>query len=238
MKWVKDRTGRFSQRPHYLPEELDIECETLISDFFKSRNRKPDYPVATDDLTVLIETLVDDLDLYADLSGEAGEVEGVTNFFPGRRPKVRVSKNLSNDPRMTNRLRTTLTHELGHVKFHTFMFDSPTSGFLFQAGSSPVSNKCKRDSMLEARQSDWMEWQAGFACGALLMPATALREVVRSFNRGLAIPQGRLTVNSVDGQYLLTAITERFSVSRDAARVRLLQKGVLVESAGSATLFQ
>jgi hypothetical protein len=25
MKWVTDRTGRFAQRPHYLPEELDAE---------------------------------------------------------------------------------------------------------------------------------------------------------------------------------------------------------------------
>jgi hypothetical protein len=31
---------------------------------------------------------------------------------------------------------------------------------------------CKRDGIINARQSDWTEWQAGYACGALLMPAS------------------------------------------------------------------
>jgi hypothetical protein len=26
MRWVTDRTGRFPQRPHYEPEELDAAC--------------------------------------------------------------------------------------------------------------------------------------------------------------------------------------------------------------------
>jgi len=133
MKWVKDRTSRFSLRPHYLPAELDSECEKLITDFLHERHGKIEYPVSTDDMTVLIETLTSDLDLYADLSNEEGEVEGVTDFFPGRRPKVRISKQLTLDPGMSNRFRTTLTHELGHVKFHTFMFDGLSSGELSEA---------------------------------------------------------------------------------------------------------
>lgn len=117
MKWVNDKTGRFPRRPHYLPEELDTACEMLIADFLRQRHGKIEFPISTDDLTVLIESMVDDLDLYADLSQEEGEVEGVTDFFPGNRPKVRIAKRLSSDQRMINRFRTTLTHELGHVKF-------------------------------------------------------------------------------------------------------------------------
>jgi hypothetical protein len=194
--------------------------------------------MSTDDLTVLLETLVADLDLYADLSQEEGEVEGVTDFFPGRKPKVRISKRLSGDDRMVNRLRTTLTHEMGHVKFHAFMFEAPKSGLLFEPASPQLSNKCKRDNMLEARQSDWMEWQAGFACGAFLMPGTAVAQAVREFVDRLAVPVGRLQLSSTEGQSLITTLTERFGVSRDAARVRLLQKGILVDSALSATLFR
>ena len=103
MQWVKDRTGRFSRRPHYLPDELDVECENLICDFLRSRHQSVQYPISTNDLTVLIETLADDLDLYADLSQEDGDVEGVTDFFQGRRPKVRISKRLSADHRLINR---------------------------------------------------------------------------------------------------------------------------------------
>jgi hypothetical protein len=138
MRWVKDQTGRFSLRPHYLPEELDSECEKFITDFLVQRHRTIEYPITTDDLTVLVETLTDDLDLYADLLNEDGDVEGVTDFFPGRRPKVMISKRLALDPRTSNRLRTTLTHELGHVKFHTFMFDGQSTGSLLTPSASVI----------------------------------------------------------------------------------------------------
>ncbi len=237
MKWVKDKTGRFVQRPHYLPEELDIECETMVSTFLLERHGRVHYPVCTDDLTVLIETQISDLDLYSDLSSEEGEVEGVTDFFPGKRPKVRISKHLSENERMANRFRTTLTHELGHVRFHAFMFDAPRSGLLFEPASLGVTNKCKRDNMLEARQADWMEWQAGFACGAFLMPSTVLTQTVREFCGRLGSSTMTMQLSSAKGQSLIGAITERFGVSRDAARVRLLQKRILAESASSPALF-
>lgn len=237
MKWVKDRTSRFSLRPHYLPAELDSECEKLITDFLHERHGRIRYPVSTDDLTVLIETLTSDLDLYADLSNEEGEVEGVTDFFPGRRPKVRISKQLTIDPGMSNRFRTTLTHELGHVKFHTFMFDGPTSGGLFGPAALMVSNKCKRDGMLPTAQTDWMEWQAGFACGALLMPATALRATVRQFLEEQKMTIGRFTVKSKEAQSLIGVVSATYAVSREATRVRLLQQGTLSEGELPAGLF-
>ena len=68
MRYVPDRTGRFSQRPHYEPKELDRECETIITKFLKERNGTANFPVTTDDLTVLIERDTESLDLYADLS--------------------------------------------------------------------------------------------------------------------------------------------------------------------------
>jgi hypothetical protein len=195
------------------------------------------YPISTDDLTVLLETLVDDLDLYADLSQEEGEVEGVTDFFRGGRPKVRISNRLSSDPRLVNRFRTTLTHELGHVKFHAFMFNGPSTASLFPAESPELSNKCKRANMLQASQTDWMEWQAGFTCGAFLIPASALRETIRRFMEERNAAIARFAVGSEEGESLISAVADQFQVSRDAARVRLLQKGALAASGTGATLF-
>ena len=34
--YVKDRTSRFPQRPHYEPVELDQECEHIIIKFLES----------------------------------------------------------------------------------------------------------------------------------------------------------------------------------------------------------
>ena len=62
VKYVPDRTGRFSQRPHYEPKELDRECENIIAGFLKERHGAAKYPVSTDDLTVLIERHTESLD--------------------------------------------------------------------------------------------------------------------------------------------------------------------------------
>ena len=121
MKWVPDKTGRFAQRPHYLPEELDTECERVILSFLNKKYGRVEFPIKTDDLTVFIEERAD-LDSYAELSGEGDHVEGVTEFLPGKRPVVRIAEEL-NASHLENRLRTTLTHEYGHVHFHRFMFE-------------------------------------------------------------------------------------------------------------------
>jgi hypothetical protein len=164
MKWVTDRTGRFAQRPHYLPEELDAECERVILSFLNKKYGNIEFPIKTDDLTVFIEEQAD-LDSYADLSGEGDHVEGVTEFQSGKRPVVRIAEAL-NASHLENRLRTTLTHEYGHVHFHRFMFEDlqGKSPSLFGHADEAQGNKCHRDHMLNAPERDWMEWQAGYAC--------------------------------------------------------------------------
>ncbi len=110
----------------------------------------------------LIERDAEDLDVYADLSIYGPDVEGVTEFKPGRKPAVKIASVLTEDERRENRLRTTLTHEWGHVHFHAYLWevDPPPADLLRQ---QPNRDKviCKRDSMLDAAQTDWMEWQAG-----------------------------------------------------------------------------
>lgn len=238
MNWVKDTTGRFLRRPYFSPQEMEAQCERLIVDHLTKRHGEVAFPVTTDDLTILIETMVDDLDLFADLSREGQDVEGVTEFFPDALPKIRVERTLSMNPRMVNRLRTTLTHELGHVVFHRMMFEGPRSGSLFDDDPpAESSNKCKRDNMLEAPQTDWMEWQAGFACGALLMPQAALSAAIRRVGDERQLPVGKFSATSEHGLALISAIATHFSVSREAARVRLHQRNVLVGSAHTGALF-
>ena len=163
MKWVTDRTGRFARRPHYLPEELDSGCELVILAFLNKRYGKVEFPIKTDDLTVFIEEQAD-LDSYADLSGEGQGVEGVTESVPGKRPVVKIAKALD-AAHLENRLRTTLTHEYGHVHFHRFMFEDGhgAAGSLFAQVHAAQGNKCHRDTIIGAPERDWMEWQAGYA---------------------------------------------------------------------------
>lgn len=237
MKYVRDITGRFQQRPHYEPDELDVECERIIKPFLKDLYGEIKYPVQTEDLKKLIERDADDLDVYADLTIYGPEVEGVTEFRPGRKPRVSISARLTEDDHRENRLRTTLTHEYGHVRFHAYLWEiePPTADLLRQ---QPNRDKiiCKRDTMIDAAQTDWMEWQAGYICGALLMPKSAVIGLCREYVEANGI-YGPVSLQSPAGGQLIQTIVKAFQVSQDAARVRLLKLGLATAAPETKTLF-
>jgi hypothetical protein len=236
MKYVRDRTGRFPQRPHYLPRELDEECERTITNFMKESCGGFSLPIPTDTLTKLIERDAEDLDLYADLSVEGPDVQGVTNFYPGKLPRVRIAASLS-EQTSENRLRTTLTHEWGHVRFHDALWQmeahNPSMHAQLTAQPSPI---CKRDRIFGAPEVDWMEWQAGYVCGSVLMPLTHVQAVVGTFcdARDLYTP---LMETSAATTALIGLIVKTFSVSGEAARVRLSKLGFLARTDLGPTLF-
>ena len=223
MKWVRDPTGRFQRRPYYAQHEMDIHCEDVVLRFLRDMDRPLGRPLSTDDLTVLVERDVSELDLYANLSGEGRDVEGVTEFHPKRRPAVRIARYLSEQPSRENRLRSTLAHEYGHVVFHNFLWTlDPTRSPSKSRRLRP--SKCRRARIVVAPERDWMEWQAGYAGGALLMPITAVRELVDGCfdNRGIG---GRVEADTEGHRGLVARLAERFGVSNDAAKTRLLKLG-------------
>jgi hypothetical protein len=238
MRYVRDQTGRFGERPHYEAKELDAMFERIVVEFLKGKNGKVEFPITTDDLTVLIERDTQDLDLYADLSAYGQAVEGVTEFVPGRKPRVRISAALGTSETRENRLRTTLSHEYGHVHLHGYLFAFSSSGpGLFDAKARPDAIVCKRDTMLSAPRTDWLEWQAGYACGAILMPASQTRSTVAAYHR-LANIYGPVPATSEHGQALIDAVVKAFQVSRDAARVRLTVLGFLGALAATGSLLR
>jgi len=181
VKYVRDVTGRFGQRPHFEPSELDNECEQIITDFLRAAYGKVAFPVQTDALTKLIERDAADLDLYADLSAEGRETEGVTHFYADRKPKVEIARELSEQPWREHRLRTTLTHEYGHVKFHAHLWQAdPTAIELFEDVPRTASPRCERSNIINAAATDWMEWQAGYVCGCLLYTSPSPRDLSTS----------------------------------------------------------
>lgn len=235
---VPDRTGRFDQRPHYEPSELDRECDTVIRKFLSERHGEVRFPITTDDLTVLIEREARELDQYADLSEYGDAVEGVTLFEPGEKPLVKIAAELSEDERRENRLRTTLTHEWGHVHYHAYLWDmvDHATGDLFGQANKAHGNICKRESMLNAPYTDWMEWQAGYVCGALLMPVSAMTELVRDYLQTAGL-QAPLAGNSKHVPKLIDAVVKTFAVSREAARIRLIKLKFLSDAEAGETLF-
>lgn len=217
-------------RPHFEPIELDRECEQIIRTFLEQKYGEVRFPIPTDALEVLIEQDAQDLDRYADLSSEGGDVEGVTEFIPGQKPRVRISVRLSESPKLENRLRTTLTHEFGHVKFHgpLWLADTMTQD-MFGKRPEPTSIKCKRDNIYGASDYDWMEWQAGYVCGAILMPHTRVKAMAKEYFESIG-EYGPLGMGSTAAAGLVGRVAEAFQVSLEAARVRMLKLKVLSEA--------
>lgn len=219
---VLDKTGRFDKRPFFQTEDLDITCEQIVTKFLHSTNGKVEFPISTEDLKRLVEENVSDLDCYADLSEFGSDVEGVTLFYPGSKPEVWISATLTEDGRRENRLRTTLTHEFGHVIFHSYLFDlrSLTSSFPQSATENQIV--CKRDGILNATEVDWMEWQAGYVCGSILMPKTHINRFVQNFCEQHSLV-GSIGLTSQEANKLIEDVALTFQVSKDAARIRLLK---------------
>ena len=150
MKWVRDTTGRFAQRPHYDPAEIDVKCKSLISQFLRHGRKVVRYPISTDDLIVLLEREAADVDIYADLTDEGPAVEGATYFDPKGKPTIKIARHLAEDPWAINRFRTTATHELGHVRFHAFLWPLEPLPSLFELGDTHI--RCRSLAALPARQ--------------------------------------------------------------------------------------
>jgi len=230
MHWTSDHTGRFPERPYYSADELDHLCEQLITTFLGSRHGHVAFPVATADLTVLVEYLGATLDASADLSAHEGIIHGVMEFIPGDRPLVRIARRLSANPRDKYRLRTVLTHMCAHVWLHRPGSEARRRlGHLF-GGDSRVTYRCAPTTILRAPSLNWAEWQAGYVSGALLMPVSRLRAVIQHFLEREQVLRGPFPVHSPAGQLLVREVMAAFAVSQDAARVRLRQRRVLTKA--------
>lgn len=217
MRLVPDQLHGLGFRPHYEPAELDREFEKIVSTHLRQKYGSADRALSTDDLTVLVENYVSDLDLYADLTSFGIDVEGVTSFAPGQLPRVLISDKLGTSENRENRLRTTLAHEFGHVHLHKYIIDLAISEGRLSSGT-PIA--CKRETIVTAPRIDWREWQAGYACGALLMPARRLRQKVADW---------RVSWSGEPGEALgalINDVAAAFQVSRLAAQVRLRVLGL------------
>lgn len=229
MRWVRDNTGRFEQRPYYDQQEIDAQCEESVARFLKSRGGSLSYPISTDELTVMIEQDVSDLDLYANLSAEGRDIEGVCEFQRDGKPSVRIASYLSEQPSRENRFRSTLAHEYGHVVFHNFLWMIDADGGPPRARRRRPSPRCQRARITAAPQSDWMEWQAGYAGGALLMPVTHLEGLVAESLREWGLGK-RLEAGTDHHEKLVGRIAEAFAVSKDAAKTRLEKLGYVTRA--------
>ncbi len=195
---------------------LDQRCERLLFAFLTELYGQITLPVPNGALIELIERDAAELNLYAQLQDG---ILGVTDFHPPRKPAVSISRELFLDTRRLHRLRFTFAHEYAHVWIHAPLYAD--AGF-----ARREDHQCKEGEIGPVEQSvDWMEWQAGYVAGALLMPASRIRLV----SDACLGPQASLPVQSdcLKATDLVQRVSEAFAVSQEAAGVRLSQLGFL-----------
>lgn len=222
MRYVKDATGRFSERPHYTPDEIEAICSKFVTNYRHTRyNGNCSYPIITRDLERLIE-LNADLDLYVPLDDS---VEGLTDFSSDK-PIVKIAEHLGENA-ATNRLRATLAHELSHLILHTSLYNAKK----LQCTLDLIDHSCNnsityRDSSSEENYSDWLEWQAWYATGAILMPKADIMERVQRYviQTGLVSP---INEGSPEATDLIAKVSNKYQVSNQLAALRLKRLLVL-----------
>ena len=218
-------------RPEYSDEELDDQCEELVSDHLHKKYGQITFPISTEDLRLMVETEAESFGLNADLEQHGAEVEARTEFRRGQRPAVQVALRLAQSPNLENRFRAVLAHQYGHLRFHRLLFETNEGSWLSLFEDPPESlprlHSCRHNSIAPLSDEDWMEWQAGYVCGALLMPYTALIACVREFRHARDLDLAALSESSLDGLALVRDVARRFQTSWDTARNRLIQQRVL-----------
>ena len=219
---MHNRQDELPEKQHYDLIYLDKLAEKTAFSFLSEKYGEVKYPISTDDLTLLIEKNVDDFDLYADLKTEHGDdsIEGVTQFSPKKIPSVRISKELSENPLMKNRLRTTLAHELGHVIIHDPLWQKKFAQLKLDLGSSEKREQiCKRTANYD--NYNWMEWQANYFSSGLLMPISMVMKLYEDYVVNNKIFSSMIP-DDENGVKLILSISRQFRVSKEAAKIRLL----------------
>ena len=211
------------------------EIDRIMTDELTTAALLPD--ASREDVTVDVEAFVERhlrlaFDQYAELDAD---VLGVTRFASGKKPRIEINRDLTGSaldceddtPGMLGRWRATVAHEVGHVLLHRYLYevdDRQPRLFSAAALASPPSSslmRCLKRDVGYTGGSDWREFQANLAIGALLMPKPVIDIVVAAEVNRLQLPPQRLQPDSSAVEEVVRAVARRFTVSRTAARIRL-----------------
>jgi IrrE N-terminal-like domain len=223
------------------------EIEAIVDDELNRAGLVPSSVRPVVDVERFVEQhLRAELDQYAALDAD---VLGLTEFVSGMSPRISISEDLTGAAlddedvslSLVGRWRATVAHEGAHVLLHSVLFqvdDGQADLFGGDGGESAADAhglmRClKRDVGHSVQASDWREVQANRGMAALLMPRRLFREIADEAMSSLGI--STTTAGSPDASVLAREMAECFTVSRQAAKIRLATLG-LVAPSGSARL--
>jgi hypothetical protein len=212
----RDYSGRFENRPYYSDAALEAGATAFLREILGG---EPPWPITDEDLDFVADMCAF-FDRGRDMSELGLDVDAVTIFSSGGTPEIVVSQELR-PPNFRLRRRMTIAHELGHVVLHQPLYRGNLLQLSLLGDSQKVPAYCIKAMAIAA--VDWVEWQANFFAGALLAPKRLILGVVRDLFGDERCPID----GTSDASRAIVAVADRFDISRDAARVRLAQVGVV-----------
>lgn len=225
MRSYRDPLGRPIRWPFLKTEVLDRRCEGIMRGFMNRRSGGYRLPIPTDELIRLLEERAEKVDTYADLPDG---IHGQTLLFYDRRPIVKIAESIYRT-RSDHRVRTTAAHEFGHVWLHAPLWREAGARLATGAGEDGGGAvwTCHRENIVSAPKTDWVEWQAGWVSGAILMPASALRHWAEehALKFGANPP---FAATSPAASAMINRVAEECDVSILAAQVRLSKLRLIV----------
>jgi hypothetical protein len=212
--WMADGTGRFRKRPFFSLEDMDRHCERIVQLHNSRLYGQPVPGLRTDGLLRMLNDYAD-LYPYADVSKYGAAIEA------GKKPTVRVAKELFFDRSQNNHLRFVVAHEFAHARFHGAAWRRR-----WMRDGDLVRCSPNRMLTLDARY-DWFEWQANFLGASMLMPKSQVQCVVAACFGGKEL-RG-IPKDSSDAHDVTQRVAELFEISYEAANIRLCHLGYVME---------
>lgn len=231
--------------PYLHEKQIEREARALLEEFEFKFDRKPTAPIPVEKITeIQLQLTLEFKDMkslfpYADVHGAIWFDEGIIGIDQSLDPDL--------NPPMLGRYHFTLAHELGHWCLHRRLYiDNPNQMRLFDDGSRQPDVVCRSS---ERRKP--IELQADMFAASLLMPRQMVLEAWTEFRGGdeweMEMPQvrqqyvnrslylrGQLATTDADRDLAMKEdfagpLATKFSVSKEAMRIRLEELGLFVE---------
>jgi hypothetical protein len=220
MKSVRSKSGPFSERPHFEPNEIDSTC----ADELRKQGLYPNSPEAIR-IDRFVEKRFGVVPQYQELP------DGVLGYTKFNREGVEAivvaaALDAGGGKVAERRIRTTLAHEAGHGLLHAYLFaldEKPLH--LFAADTHSDHQILCRDVQGEERKARtydgrWWEFQANRAMGGLLCPRTLVHEALKPF----LVPRGSLGTVTLDEKRregAIRTLAEILDVNPIVAKIRI-----------------
>lgn len=145
------------------------------------------------------------------------------DYMPAKRGTIIIDNSIVED-RKDFRYRSTVVHECGHWVYHQQLF--------MNSSESKVKNAtlCRAydiDSNLKVLKTDldWIEHQAKYFSGALLMPKSVVVKICSNLEEKIDLSEDFCKFKVT---YMAKRIAQTFNVSQESAKVRIQQLGLVM----------